>query len=188
MVCNLVTKEAQEIIKAGRKKWRETSEEYKQGWWTALSTEIAGFIQWWDTLKEIDRKLPVDIWDIARKTRWEWSFNLGKKMGQDYKDHDLKDLYHGYIETFEGTCDMEFTEFNDEAIAWRVHKCPCHQIFKESGKTDEEIKELADLYCLMDIGCMSGFNPNFEVFHQPRLLMKGDPYCTYRIEYKEKNK
>jgi C_GCAxxG_C_C family probable redox protein len=35
---------------------------------------------------------------------------------------------------------------------------------------------------------MAGFNPNFEVYAQPRLIMKGDPYCIYRVEYHQGGK
>jgi hypothetical protein len=108
---------------------------------------------------------------------------MGQRMAKNCKERGIKELYDAYPAQFEGVCEVEFFEFNDEVFHVWLHCCPVVQQLKDLGRTDEEVKEMAPLYCLGDQAIMAGFNPDFEVYAQPRLIMKGDPYCTYRVEY-----
>jgi hypothetical protein len=73
--------------------------------------------------------------------------------------------------------------FNDDRIEKHCRRCPNAEAFKKLGRTEEEMKEWAALYCLADEAFWSEFNPEFEIFRRPRLLMKGDSHCTYVAVY-----
>ena len=177
-----VESEYKDLIEAGRRAWDESSSDAKAGFYSAVEAEVAGFVLWWDTLKAIEKKFNIDVWNVAREVRWDWAYSMGQRLAKKYKERDLKDLYDAYLAIFEGCCAQEYQEWNDRAIAWWNHGCPGVQPLKEMGKTDEEIKEMSGLFCLMDTALMKGFNPDFDVFPQPRLIMAGDEVCNYRIE------
>jgi hypothetical protein len=186
MVCEPISQEYKDMIATAKRKWDESSNEDKDRWHGAMATDVASFILWWDTLKAIEQKYSIDVWTIARKMRWDWAYAIGRSLAKDYKDPNLKGLYDAFLSGFEGYCNLEYSEFNSEVMAFLVHKCPCYQHFKDMGKTDDEIKELAAMFCLADAAIMAGFNSKFDVFIPPRLLMRGDSCCIYRVEYKNK--
>jgi len=177
-----VKKEYADLIEAAKKKWDETSPEWKEEWWAGLTMYIGGFLLLWDTLKEIEKKFGIDPWNIAREQRWKQSFATGQAIAKNYKQHGLKELYDAWPAVYEGVADQEFPEFDENVLAIHVHKCPCIETFKKMGRTDEEIKEMAPLFCLADYALMTGFNPELDNFPQATLVMKGNPYCSYRTE------
>jgi len=177
-----IKREYADMIAAAKKKWDESSPELKEAFFSNVATDIAGFLLWWDTLKEIEKRFNIDVMNIAREMRYKWAYDLGQKLGKNYKEQGMKVLYDAYDAQFEGVCEFEWIEFNDEVRCLRLHHCPCIQFFIEAGRTDEEIKEMTPLFCLRDIAVMRGICPDLEIFAQPRLKMMGDPWCSYHVE------
>jgi len=175
-------------ILAAKKRWDGYSDTEKALFKMIIFTLVEDFLLWWDTLKAIERKSNVDVWGIAREERWKHSFENGRRRAKKLKEHGTKDLYDAYNATFEGVVDAIWIECNDRCFHKWNRKCPCIEAFKELGRTDEEIKELAPLFCLADQAIMVGFNPALEVFAQTRLLMAGNDHCTYRWEDHRKEK
>ena len=172
---------ADRIAKA-KKEWEDKPEAEKAQFLSGIANGVAAFLLWWDTLKAIEKKFNVEVMGIAREMRWKYGFERGQRMAKDFKEHGCKDLYDAYNAKFEGVVEAEWFECTDKCVHKWNYKCPCIQAFKDLGRTDEEIKEMAPLYCLNDIAIMTGFNPKLEVFPQPRLIMRGDSHCVYRFE------
>ena len=171
-----------DLIEANKKKWEESSPEQKETRLAAVAANVWHFLLWWDTLKAIERKFNIDVMGIAREERWKSTYEQGRRLAKRFKEHGIKDLYMAYGSTFEGICEKEYFEFNDDRYYMWIHHCPVRDALREFGRTDEEIKEMAPYYCLADQAIMQGFNPELEVHAQPRLLMKGEDHCTYFVE------
>lgn len=176
-----IMKYANKVAEA-KKKWEETSPREKEMRDASLRKGVERWILMWDIIKAIERSFNIDVMGIVREEIWKHSFEAGQRLGKKDKEHGLKELYDAFNSQFEGLVEAEWLEFNDKIFHKWNHKCPNLQHFRDLGKTDEEIKEIAPYYCLQDIGTMTGFNPKFEVFPQSRLLMQGDSHCTYRVE------
>lgn len=175
-----MTKEYADMYAASVKKWNDSSPEWKEQWYKNIGIGAQAFVIWWDTLKEIEQKYHIDVWDIAREMRYRSAAASGEALAKKYKKHGIKELYDGYMSMFDVSCDIEYFELSDEAMYLWVHTCPVKPLLLELGKTEEEIKEMAPFYCLADFALMNAFNPELENFAQPRLIMKGDSHCTYR--------
>jgi len=169
-------------IEESRKKWDQLSPKEKELYTSIIGTLVSDFILFWDTLKAIEKRFNIDVMGIAREQRWEHSFASGQRLAKKFQNHGVKDLYDAYNSQFEGLVRAKWFECNDKAFQKWNFACPCIDHFRNLGKTDEEIKEMAELFCLADIGIMQGFNPELEVYPQPRLLMRGDSHCAYRTE------
>lgn len=172
---------ADRIAKA-KKAWEDKSPVEKALFQAVVAAGARGFVLWWDTLKAIEKKFNIDVMGIAREERWKHGFARGQELAKNFKEHGCKDLYDAYNATYEGAVEAEWLECNDRCFHKWNHKCPVLPALKALGKSDEEIKEMAPLYCLIDIAIMTGFNPELEVFHQSRIILRGDSHCVYRFE------
>jgi hypothetical protein len=174
-------KYADRVLEA-KKKWKNLSEKEKEIRDAGFKKGAERFLLTWDFARAIEKKCNIDAKSVLKEQIWEKSFAAGQRMATKYKEHGIKDLYDAYNFQFEGLVQAEWFELNDEVLHKWNHECPVIQHFRDLGITAEELSEMADYYCLQDIGFMTGFNPKLEVFHQSRLLMKGDSHCTYRVE------
>jgi len=175
-------------ILAAAKAWEEHTDTEKALFKMIISTLVEDFLLWWDTLKRIEKEFGINPWDIAREERWKSSFANGRRRAKKFKGGGTTDIYDAYNSTFEGIVDAIWIEANDRCFHKWNRNCPCIEAFKELGRTDEEVKELAPLFCLADQAIMTGISPECEVFAQTRLLMAGDDHCTYRFEDHRKEK
>jgi hypothetical protein len=75
-------------------------------------------------------------------------------------------------------------ETSEKKIVYRGSSCAAYEAWKKMGLSAKEISELADLYCINDVGFAKGFNQNMELKHTKRVA-KGDPCCEWVIELKE---
>ena len=169
-------------ILAAAEAWEEHTDTEKALFKAIVFTLVEDFLLWWDTLKRIEKEFGINPWGIAREERWKHSFEHGQRLAKKFHGHGTRDVYDAYNATFEGIVDAIWIECNDRCFHKWNRNCPCIEAFKEMGRTDEEIKELAPLFCLADQAIMTGVNPELEVFAQTRLLMAGDDHCTYRFE------
>jgi hypothetical protein len=170
------------IIADAKKKWEDLSLREKEIHNRVFRRGVERFILMWDILKAIEKKFDINVMGIVREEIWKHSFEAGKKLAKKYQKQGVKELYDAFNSQFEGLVEGEWFELNDKVLHKWNYACPNYQHFKDLGKSDEEIKEIAPYYCLQDIGIMTGFNPQLEVFPQSRLLMAGDSHCTYRVE------
>jgi len=162
--------------------WDKSSPKEKELYQAVIGTMVSGFLLWWDTLKAIEKKFNIDVMGIAREERWKFSLAAGQRLAKKYENHGLKDLYDAFNSQFEGIVNAEWLECNDNVFHKWNFACPCIDHFRDLGRSDEEIKEMAPYFCLLSYGTMQGFNPELEVFPQSRILMKGDSHCSYRVE------
>jgi len=175
-------------ILAAQKRWNDYSDTEKALFKMIISSLVEGFLLWWDTLKRIEKEFGINPWGIAREERWKSNFENGRKRAKKFKGGGTVDIYDAYNSTFEGVVDAIWIEANDNAFHKWNRVCPCLETFKEFGRTDEEIKELAPLFCLADQAIMAGVSPECDVFAQTRLIMAGDDHCVYRFEDNRKEK
>jgi hypothetical protein len=168
----------QDLVDEARKKWEDLLPETKEAYHKMFLRGAQGFALMWDILKAIEARYGIDVMGIAREMRWKHAYEAGQKAAKKFEKNGLKELYLAYSAFFEAICDMEWFTFNDNRLEKHCRRCPPCEAFKELGRTEEEMKEWAWLYCLADEAFWTGFNPEFEVC-QPRLLMRGDPHCTY---------
>jgi hypothetical protein len=143
------------------------------------------WILMWNIVKRIEKTFSINVMGIVREEIWKHSFSAGQTLAKQYKTHGIKDLYDAFIAQFVGVMNPVWFEFNDKVMEVWPTACANVSHFRDLGWTDEQIKETAPYYCLQDTGIMAGFNPKFEVFPQPRLLLLGDSHCSYRVENHE---
>ena len=157
----------------GISNWQRTPEQY-----------AFVFLQWWDTLKEIEKRYNVDAVSIAKEIRTVAYYRRAQKRAKEFKTHRLIDYWSITPSPRIPPEDFEYVEFNDKRIHVWLKKCPYLQTFRNWGRTDEEIFEIAELFCNCgnDEWEPAGFNPNFECFNHPRNIMLGDDHCTMLIE------
>jgi len=176
-----------------RVKYKKELQESLDTWEKKSSEEVAAldrmfqrgaqdWILMWDIIKKVEREYNINLRGLVREEIWRSSYKTGQNLAKKYKNHVLKDLYNAFLGFFEGLCKYEWFEFNDVILEVWCHECPNIRHFKEAGWTDEQIKETAPYFCLQDIGIMTGFNEQNEVFIQPRLLMSGHSHCSFRVE------
>ena len=180
-----IPKEYADIINASKQKWDKRSVDMKELFKAGVARRVGGFLSLWGTFKAIDKKFNVGPWPVVEKIRYENGLDHGRRLGRNYEKHGLKELYEAFIGQFAGLGDYEFIEFNDEVCSFYMHSDPYIGYFKAAGMDDTEIRNMADLFWVWWRGVISGFNPGFEVFVPPRLIMKGDPYNIIRIENRE---
>ncbi len=172
-----------DCIAAALKKWEEMTPLEKELYADGMRGRVRIFLQWWDCLKAIEEKFNINVMDIAKEVRYKASFETGKRLAKKSKKHGIKDVYNVCLAGLEGMSKARvWFELNDRRLHYWVKWCPPHQFFKEFGRSDEEIRELAEFYCLQDEALLRGFNPKLEVFDKPRIIMRGDSHCSYIVE------
>jgi len=177
-----IKREYAELIAEKKDKWEESLPEWKEQWFNNIDISVEAYVVLWDTLKEIEKKYNIDLRNIATEMRYKGGYASGVGLAKNYKEHGLKELYLAYLSTYEVVCAYKWFEFNDEVLSLWCQSCPCIQSFRKLGRTEEEIKEMGPLFCLADYALMMGFNPELDIFPQPRLIMRGDSHCSYRAE------
>ena len=182
MASEKMKKEYADMIAASKKKWDGRSSEFKEVWKAGLTRKVGGFLGWWDTLKELEKKFNnLYVWKIAEEVRYQSAFAHGQRLARNYKKHGLKELYDAFLGAYVGVGDYEFLEFNDEICSLKMHVDPYLPNFTAAGRTESEIKEMAPYFWLWWPGVISGFNPQFESFVPVRLIMKGDSYTGIHV-------
>jgi len=174
----------QDKIDEWERKVAERSPEAKAAGKAGVANYAFLVLQWWDTLKEIEKRYNVDAVSIAKEIRCQAFYKRAQNRAKDFQSHRLIDYWQttpGPNTPPEGA---KWFEFNDERLYMWLYACPFFQAFRDHGRTDEEIKELGELFCNCgnDEFEPAGFNPNFECFNHPRNIMLGDDYCTMLIE------
>jgi len=169
-------------IEESKKKWTEATPKEKELYQAVLATLASDFVFFWDFLKTVEKKFDIDAMGIARELRWKHCFAAGQRLAKKSESHGVKDLYDAYNSQFEGLVGAKWLECNDKAFHKWNFDCPVMPHLKNLGLTEDEMKEMAPLFCLADEAIMKGFNPELEVFPQPALLMAGDSHCAYRTE------
>lgn len=172
-----------DCIAAALEKWEKMTPLEKEIYADGMRGRVRIFLQWWDCLKAIEEKYDIKVMDIAKEVRRKHSIEHGQKLAKKSKDHGIRDLYNVCLAGLEGMSKGRvWFELNNKRLQYWVKWCPPHQYFKEFGRSDEEIEELAEFYCLQDEALLRGFNPELEVFDKPRIIMRGDSHCSYIVE------
>jgi len=172
-----------DCILAALEKWEKMTPTEQELVVSRMRGRVGIFLQWWDSLKAIEKKYNIRAVDIAKEVRIKHSFEEGQKLAKKSKEHGIKDLYNSCFAGLEGySKGRVWIELNDKRFHLWIKWCPNLQFFEEFGRSKEEIKEFADFFCCQDEALYRGFNPKFEVFDKPRVIMKGDSHCSYIIE------
>jgi hypothetical protein len=172
-----------DCILVALEKWEKTPDLEKELFLSRMRGRIAIFLQWWESLKEIEKKYNINAVEIAKQVRIKHCIEDGRKLAQKSKGHGIKDLYNACFAGMEGLSKGRvWKELNDKRFHLWIKWCPNVQFFEELGISKEEMKEFADFFCCQDEALYRGFNPKFEVFDKPRTIMKGDSHCSYIIE------
>jgi hypothetical protein len=127
----------------------------------------------------LHKKYGDNVKEIIRQASYENGVKLGKEMAERIGKNDLEDFAKAWDELW-GFAGPPITMSNRKII-YRGTKCAAYEAWKKMGLKENEISELADLYCINDVGFAKGFNPNLKLVHT-RRVMKGDPYCEWLIE------
>jgi hypothetical protein len=170
------------LVEESKEKWEKKSPQEKAAWDSMFKRGVDYWCLMWEVVKRIEKEFNINVMGILSDEIWKHFFEAGQRIAKKYEEHGLKEIYDAYTGKFEGLVNADWLEFNDKVLHKWNRSCPSVQHFRNLGKTDEEIKEIAPYYCLQEIGTINGFNPRFEVFPRTRLLLLGDSHCTYRIE------
>jgi hypothetical protein len=172
-----------DCIAAALEKWEKMTPKEKELYADGMRGRVRIFLQWWDCLKAIEEKYDIKVMDIAKEVRRKHSIEHGQRLAKKSKGHGIRDLYNVCLAGLEGMSKGRvWFELNNKRLQYWVKWCPPHQYFKEFGRSDKEIKELAEFYCLQDEAILRGFNPKLEVYDKPRIIMRGDSHCSYIVE------
>lgn len=172
-----------DCIEAALRKWEEMPPLAKEIFVEGVRNRVFIFLQWWDSLKAIEKKYNINVIDIAKEIRYKYYFEAGQILAKKSEKHGIRDLYNACLSGLEGIAKGRvWFELNDKRLRFDITWCQPHQYFKEFGKSDEEIKELAEFFCLQDEARLRGFNPKLKVFDKPCILMKGDSQCSFLVE------
>lgn len=179
-----ISKEYQAKLDEWKKQAQDVSPDAKQVWKAFAEQYAFVFLQWWDTLKEIEKKYNIDVINIAKDIRCAAYYKRAQKRAKELKTHGLIDYWSITPSPRIPPESFEYLEFNEKRIHVWLKECPYLQTFRNWGRTDEEIYEMAELFCNCgnDEFEPAGFNPNFECFNHPRNIMLGDNHCTMLIE------
>jgi hypothetical protein len=177
-----------EAIETSEKQWEARSKEYNAQWVDNIGISQEEFLIMWDALKEVEKKYNINPWGIAKDYRYKEFYAVGQARAKNYKEHGLKELHVAHLGLYAGCCDYEYEEFNEEVYSLWCRACPCLHHWRNLGRSDEEVKELAPYFCTFDYAIMDGFNPELDNYPQQKLIMKGDERCTYRTEDRRKKK
>ena len=169
-------------VLAAKKKWDEMSPELKEAREAGRAELARVFLCMFDTVKRIEKTYNICVMDIAKEEWWNSMFKLGESLAKLTKKHGIKDLYDVIASGWEGYQKVKWFELSDKGLHCWLRNCTFIDYFRALGKTDEEIKDIASLFCYGDQGLELGFNPKLEVQHDARLMMKGDPHCTILID------
>jgi len=172
-----------DLIFAALEKWEKMPPAEQALVVNRMRGRVEIFLQWWDSLKAIEKKYNVNAVEVAKEVRIKRTMEEGRKLAQKSKEHGIKDLYNSCFAGLEGLSKGRvWLELNDKRFHLWIRWCPNVQFFEEFGRSKEEVKELADFFCCQDEALYRGFNPKLEVFDKPRCIMKGDSHCSYIIE------
>jgi len=172
------------LLSEAIKKWEKVPPEAKEMGVAKTIASVRGFDLLWRVVERIEEKHHINVKDIVQEERWKQAFAVGQGLAKKYKEHGIKDLYNAFFSQYEGSETPSrhiWFELNDERDHHWVLHCPNLQHFRNLGRTDEEIKEMAPYFCLQDVALVKGFNSKFEV-SQPVTIMMGDDHCTYIVD------
>jgi len=174
----------EDIIKEAEEKAAARSPEEKERAKAVLANYTFMFLQWWDTLKEIEKRYNIDAVSIAREIRCQAFYKRAQNRAKDFQSHRLIDMWTTTPGPNTPPGAMKWFECNDERLHFWVLDCALLNALKEHGRTDEELKEMAQVFCNggVDEFEPAGFNPNFECFSHPRCKMEGDDHCIFLLE------
>ena len=172
-----------DLILASLEKWEKLTPNEQALILNRMRGRVEIFLQWWDSLKAIEKKYHIDAVAVAKEVRIKKCFEEGQKLAKKSKEHGIKDLYNACFAGMEGlSTGREWIELNDKRFHLWITMCPNMPFFEEFGRSKEEIKEFCDFFCCQDEAIYRGFNPKLEVFDKPRCVMLGDSHCSYVIE------
>lgn len=128
------------------------------------------------------KKYGEAVKEVIRQASYENGVKLGQEMARKIGKNRLEDFARAWDELW-GFAGPPI-EMSESRIVYRGSMCAAYEAWKKMGLDKNAISNLADLYCINDVGFAKGFNPKLELTHTKRL-MKGDPCCEWVIEVKE---
>jgi predicted hydrocarbon binding protein len=133
-------------------------------------------------LRTLENKYGRNVRELMRDASYNNGIRLGSDMSKKIGGNGVKEFVKAWEDMwgFGGPP----VEVSDRRVVYRGNSCAAYDVWKNLGLNSKEISELADLYCVNDVGFAKGFNPKLELKHTKRLA-KGDPCCEWVIEYKE---
>jgi hypothetical protein len=166
--------------------WKEFKTSFQQ-----ISKEYAAYV-----LPLIER-FGEEAKQIAYKSRFDYGYNnVGRKLASMASKNDLVEfekVWIPYLTEFRGLKGLkigETVEVSENRFVWRARSCPCWLgipiVWEEMGLNRGQMILLGEVFChAFDSGTAKAFNPKIELKYtqwQPR----GDPYCEFLFEIKEK--
>lgn len=132
-------------------------------------------------LREMEKNYGPGVRQSMREAQYNNGIRLGQDMAQKMGRNGMKEFVKGWedIWGFGGPP----VEVSDKKVVYRSSSCAAYEVWKKLGLDAKEISDLADLYCINDVGYAKGFNPRLQLT-QTKRVAKGDPYCEWVIEMK----
>ena len=133
-------------------------------------------------VRALEKKYGPEVKQVIKESSYNNGVRLGRDFSKKFGGNGIREFAIAWEEMwgFGGPP----VEISDKRVIYRGALCAAYEAWKKLGVTREEISELADLYCVNDVGFANGFNPKMELKHAKRV-MKGDPCCEWVIELKE---
>ena len=170
------------LIEEANKKWEAMGPEGQKLWLDMEDKNLDMFLMLWNCIKRIESELHINVMGIV-KDEWVKQFRQrGQEIATNYKEHGLKELHDAIFAHYEGISKSKWIEFNDRRLLMRKTYCPPAEFFRRMVKTDEELKEIAEVHCSAEEALVEGFNPELECAGIPKPMVVGCSHCTYFIE------
>jgi len=133
-------------------------------------------------LRELEKNYGSGVRESFRAAQYGNGIRLGREMAQKMGRNGLKEFVEAWedIWGFGGPP----VEVSDRKVVYRGGFCAAYDVWKKLGVDSKEISDIADLYCVHDVGFAKGFNPKLEL-KQTKRLAKGDAFCEWVIQLKD---
>ena len=127
------------------------------------------------------KKYGPEVKEVIREASYDNGVRLGRDFSKKFGGNGIREFAKAWEEMwgFGGPP----VEVSDRRLMYGGSFCAAYEAWKKMGVSPKEISELADLYCINDVGFAKGFNPKMELKHTKRA-MKGDPCCEWVVELK----
>jgi len=118
--------------------------------------------------KEVAREVAAEVVRLKAEAAGEMAAARFGKGG-------LEQLAAAHRAGFPG---IQILELTPTRYVIRDNRCPIVEAWRQSGLSEERIKELGDQYCWGDLHFARCFHPKIELEFQARLA-EGKPYCQW---------
>lgn len=116
--------------------------------------------------------------EVVAKAMYRTGLRLGEEARELVDTNDTIGMARAW-DIIYGTGTDAAELLDKERFIIRGQGCAAFNLFKRWGISDDEIRFLADAYCIGDVGHAEGFGGKEMDFQHTSRLMRGDDFCEW---------